>query len=195
MIRPIVAYGDPVLKREAEDIDLEGDLTWLYELLDDMYETLHNAFGVGLAAPQVGESIRVFITDASHYADQDEEMEALRDFKEVFINPEILEEEGDDWSFEEGCLSIPGIRENVTRKPIVRIRYYDRDLKLQDKKYQGLAARIVQHEYDHIEGVLFTDHLKPFKKRLLNRRLKEISKGKVDVDYRMRFPTPKKQKK
>ncbi len=195
MIRPIVAYGDPVLKRRAEPIDLEGDTAWLQELIDDMYETLHNAHGVGLAAPQIGESIRLFITDASAYADQEEEMEPLRDFREVFINPEIVEEEGDTWDFEEGCLSIPGIREEVERPPIVRIRYYDRNLEAQDKTYQGLAARIVQHEYDHIEGILFTDHLKPLKKRLLKRKLKEISEGKADVDYRMRFPSTKKVKR
>lgn len=195
MIRPIVAYGAPVLRRRAEEIDLEGDLSWLGELIDDMYETLYNAHGVGLAAPQVGESLRLFIADATAYADQDEEMEPLRDFKEVFINPEILEEEGDEWSFEEGCLSIPGIREEVNRPPIVRIRYYDRDLELKDKRYQGMAARIVQHEYDHIDGILFTDHLRPLKKRLLKRKLKEISQGKVDVDYRMKLPEPKKQKR
>lgn len=195
MIRPIVAYGDPVLKQEAEPIDLEGDLTWLHELIDDMFETLHNAHGVGLAAPQIGESIRLFITDATAYANQEEGMEALSEFKEVFINPEIQEEEGEEWSFEEGCLSIPNIRENVSRLPIVRIRYYDRELKLQDKTFQGMAARIVQHEYDHIEGVLFTDHLRPLKKRLLKRKLKDISEGKVDVDYRMRFPTTKKVKR
>lgn len=195
MIRPIVAYGDPILKRQAEPIDLEGDTTWLQELIDDMYETLHHAHGVGLAAPQVGESLRLFITDASAYADQDEDMEPLRDFKEVFINPEIEEEEGEDWSFEEGCLSIPGIREEVDRAPYVRIRYYDRDLQLQDKTYQGLAARIVQHEYDHIEGILFTEHLGPLKKRLIKRKLKDISQGKVDVDYRMRFPSSKKVKR
>lgn len=195
MIRPIVAYGDPVLKRAGDPIDLEGDTSWLQELIDDMYETLYNAHGVGLAAPQVGESLRLFITDASAYADQEEEMEPLRDFKEAFINPEIVEEDGEDWSFEEGCLSIPGIREEVDRSPLVRIRYYDRDLQLQDKRYQGLAARIVQHEYDHIEGTLFTEHLGPLKKRLIKRKLKDISEGKVDVDYRMRFPSTKKVKR
>ncbi|MFB6258969.1 MAG: peptide deformylase [Flavobacteriales bacterium] len=195
MTRPIVAYGDPVLKRRAEAIDLEEAGSWLGPLIEDMYETLYNAHGVGLAAPQIGESLRLFITDASAYADQDEEMEPLRDFKEVFINPEIIEEEGDEWRFEEGCLSIPNIREEVSRSPIVRIRYYDRDLRLRDKRYQGLAARIVQHEYDHIEGILFTDHLRPLKKRLLKRKLKDISEGKVDVAYRMRFPSSKKVKR
>jgi peptide deformylase len=195
MIRPIVAYGDPVLKREADPIDLSGDTAWLQELIDDMYETLHNAHGVGLAAPQVGEPIRLFVTDASAYADQEEDMEALREFKEVFINPEIEEEEGDEWDFEEGCLSLPGIREEVSRPPIVRIRYYDRDLQEKEKTFQGMAARIVQHEYDHIEGILFTDHLRPLKKRLLKRKLKNISEGKVDVDYRMRFPATKKVKR
>lgn len=195
MVRPIVAYGDPVLKRPAEPVDLEGDTAWLQELIDDMYETLHQAHGVGLAAPQIGRSVRLFITDASAYADQEEEMEPLRDFKEVFINPEIEEEEGDDWSFEEGCLSLPGIREEVDRAPIVRIRYYDRYLQLQEKQYQGLAARIVQHEYDHIEGILFTEHLGPLKKRLIKKKLKNITEGKVDVDYRMRFPSTKKVKR
>jgi peptide deformylase len=195
MIRSIIAYGDPVLKRRAQEIDLEGDTSWLQELIDDMYETLYNAQGVGLAAPQIGESIRLFVTDASAYADQEEELEPLRSFKEVFINPEVLEEDGDDWNFEEGCLSIPGIREEVTRPPIVRIRYYNRELELQDRTYQGLAARIVQHEYDHIEGVLFTDHLGPLKKRLLKRKLNDIAHGKVDTAYQMRFPSPKKVKR
>ena len=188
MILPIVAYGDPVLKREADDID--KDYEGLNELIDSMFETMYGAQGIGLAAPQIGESIRLFIVDASPFGEDEEDLEAqkVKDFKEVFINARIVEEKGEPFVFPEGCLSIPNIREDVTREDTIVIEYYDREWNLQRKELDGYAARIVQHEYDHIDGVLFTDKLNPLKKKLLKRKLTDISKGKVDVNYRMRFP-------
>jgi len=183
MILPIVAYGDPVLKREAEDIG--KDFPFLQELINNMFETMYNAEGVGLAAPQIGKSIRLFMVDASPF---EEEEAALKDFKKVFINPIILEESGDEWSFNEGCLSIPGIREDVSRHPKITIEYYDRDFNLVEEEFEGIAARIIQHEYDHIEGILFTDHLSPLKRRLLKNKLNNITKGNVKVPYRMKYP-------
>jgi peptide deformylase len=158
---------------------------------------MYNANGVGLAAPQIGRSIRLFIVDATPFAEddqiQEEEKAILENAKEVFINPEILNEDGDEWDFNEGCLSIPEVREDVFRKPKIEIKYFDRDFKLQHKTLEGLFARVIQHEYDHIEGILFTDKLSSLKKRLIKRRLVNISKGKIDVDYRMRFPNLKKR--
>jgi peptide deformylase len=183
MILPIVAYGDPVLKKEAEEI--EEDYPNLKKLIDNMFETMYQAEGVGLAAPQIGKSIRLFIVDASPF---EEDEPALKDFKKVFINPIILEEEGKEWAFSEGCLSIPGIREDVMRKPDITIEYYDENFELKEERFNGLAARVIQHEYDHIEGVLFTDKINPLKKRLLKGRLNNISKGNVKVPYRMKFP-------
>lgn len=188
MILPVVAYGDPVLKKEAEDItkDYEG----LSQLIEDMFETMYEANGVGLAAPQIGKSIRLFVIDASPFAEDEEEEEAeiLKDFKKVFINAEIIEEEGEEWGFNEGCLSIPGIREEVFRNETLTIEYYDENFKKHKETYSGLAARIIQHEYDHIDGVLFVEHISPLRKRLIKRKLEEISKGEVDVAYKMRFP-------
>ena len=196
MILPIVAYGDPVLKRKAKVIP--EDYPNLQELIDNMFETMYNAQGVGLAAPQIGKSIRLFIVDASPFAEDKnlsaQEKEALKDAKEVFINPEIISEAGNEWDFNEGCLSIPEVREDVFRKPDIKIEYYDRDFKLQTKALDGLWARVVQHEYDHIEGILFTDKLSGLKKRLIKGKLNNISKGKIDVDYRMRFPKLKKSR-
>jgi peptide deformylase len=191
MILPIVAYGDPVLKREADEID--KDFEGLQELIDDMFETMYSAQGIGLAAPQVGESIRLFIVDASPFGEDEEDPEAQKvsDFKEVFINARIVEEKGDPFVFQEGCLSIPNIREDVERDDTIVIEYYDRDWNFQRKTFDGYAARIIQHEYDHIEGILFTDHLKPLKKKLLKRKLTDISKGKIEVGYKMRFPKMK----
>ena len=182
MILPIVAYGDPVLKKEAEDI--EKDSPELQQLIDNMIETMHNSEGVGLAAPQIGKSIRLFVVDASPF---EEDEPTLSNFKKVFINPIILEEEGKEWDFNEGCLSIPGIREDVSRKPKITIEYYDREWNLKEEQYDGIAARIIQHEYDHIEGVL-TDHLTGLKRTLLKTKLNNISKGNVKVNYRMKFP-------
>lgn len=190
-ILPIEAYGNRVLRQKCEEID--ADYPGLDKLIDDMFETMYQANGVGLAAPQVGQSIRLFIVDASPFAEPDADGkvdakgEGLDDFVRVFINPEIIEEEGEPWAFEEGCLSIPEIREEVTREPQIVIGYYDINFEYQEETLSGYAARVVQHEYDHIEGVLFTDHLKPLKKRLLQRRLNEITKGNIDVKYKMRF--------
>jgi peptide deformylase len=198
MILPIVAYGDPVLKKEAEEID--KDYPDLDKLISDMYETMYNAQGVGLAAPQIGKSIRLFIVDGSPFADDEDDQEAepdpraegMENFKKVFINPIIEEEEGEEWGFQEGCLSIPKIREEVFRKEKVHITYYDENWEFHEEVFDGYAARIIQHEYDHIDGILFTDHLSPFKRRLLQKRLQVISKGDVNVDYKMKFPLVKK---
>ena len=183
MILPIVAYGDPVLKQVANDIDAEYPN--LKQLIEDMENTMEKASGVGLAAPQIGLSIRLFIIDSTLMMDEGEEDKGIR---EVFINAEMIEETGTDWAFEEGCLSIPDIREDVYRKDTITIKYLDKDFKEHTKTFYGMTARVIQHEYDHIEGILFIDHLKPLKKKLLNKRLRRISEGKIDVKYRMRFP-------
>jgi peptide deformylase len=179
---PIVAYGSAVLKKRAKEI--QKGHPGLVQLIADMYATLHDAQGVGLAAPQVNEGIRLFVTDGKGY---EKEEPGLKDFRKVFINPAIVEESGQAWPFNEGCLSIPGIREDVNRKPRLRIRYVDENWMPHEETYEGIAARIIQHEYDHIEGVLFTDRLSAFRKRLLKGKLDDIAKGKVDVEYRMRF--------
>lgn len=193
MILPIVAYGDPVLKKVAQDID--PDYPNLKEFIADMFETMYNAKGVGIAAPQVGRSIRIFVIDATAFADDEEnteeEAEELRNFKRVFINARIIEEEGDEWPFNEGCLSIPKIREDVYRRPFIKMRYMDENFDEYEEEFDGIIARIIQHEYDHIEGVLFTDKINPLRKRLLKRKLTDISKGNIDVDYKMRFPLKK----
>jgi peptide deformylase len=183
MILPIVAYGDPVLKKVANDIDAEYPN--LKQLIEDMENTMEKASGVGLAAPQIGLSIRLFIIDSTLMMDEGEEDKGIR---EVFINAEMIEETGKEWAFEEGCLSIPDIREDVYRKDTITIKYLDKDFKEHTKTFDGMTARVIQHEYDHIEGILFIDHLKPLKKKLLNKRLRRISEGKIDVKYRMRFP-------
>ncbi len=196
MILPVIAYGDPVLRKVGKEITKEYPK--LNELIANMWETQYHASGVGIAAPQVGLSIRLFVIDASPFADDDdlsvEEQNFLKDFKRVFINPTIIEESGEEWAFNEGCLSIPNVREDVFRKDTVQIEYYDENWKKQKETLSGLAARVVQHEYDHIEGVLFTDKLSPLKKRLIKGKLANISKGKVRVDYRMKFPQLKKKK-
>jgi peptide deformylase len=196
MILPIVAYGSPILKREAEEIE-EG-FEDLDMLIENMFETMYEANGVGLAAPQIDKSIRLFIVDASPFAEVEEGEEpdpmaaGLENFKKVFINPIIEEEEGEEWAFNEGCLSIPNIREEVLRKPKIKISYYDENWKYHEDEYEGYAARIIQHEYDHVDGVLFTDHLSPLKKRLLKKKLTNIAKGECEVKYRMKFPNQKK---
>lgn len=197
MILPILAYGDPILKKEAEEID--KDYPNLKELIDDMWETMHSSKGVGLAAPQIGKSIRLFIVDTTPFADEDGEepdprAEGCDGFKKVFINPIIEEESGEEWAFEEGCLSIPNIREDVYRKEKVVISYYDENFNLKEETYEGYRARVIQHEYDHLEGVLFTDYLSALKKRLLTKKLTNISKGLVDVSYKMKFPALKKRR-
>ena len=193
MIRPIIAYGDPVLRKKA--VEIEADYPDLNLLLEDMFETMYNSQGVGLAAPQIGLSIRLFIIDAEPFVDEDEEdVDGLRDFKRVIINPIIIEETGTEWKFEEGCLSIPGIREDVSRKPDIIVEYYNENFELVEEKLSGLAARVVQHEYDHIEGILFTDKINPLKKQLLKGKLNDITKGNIKVNYRMKFPLVKGKK-
>ena len=167
------------------------------ELIDNMWETMYNANGVGLAAPQVGKSWRIFIIDPSPFAADeslsDAEKKELESLKQTFINPEILEQEGDEWNFEEGCLSIPDVREDVFRKQGILIAYQDREGNEREERFSGVAARVIQHEYDHIEGVLFTDRISALKKRLIKSKLNAISKGKIEVDYRMKFPKYKKK--
>lgn len=185
---PIVAYGDPVLRRKATAIEPD-EYPHIKQLVEDMFEAMYAAHGVGLAAPQIGLSMRLFVIDATPFEKDEPE---LKDFKKVFINAVIEEESGEEWAFNEGCLSIPDIREDVYRKQKVRISYYDEDWKHHEEIFSGLAARVIQHEYDHIEGKLFTDKLSPLRKRLIEKRLNDISRGIVDVDYRMKFPAAKK---
>ena len=185
---PIIAYGDPVLRKKATAIEPD-EYPHIKELVANMFETMYGAHGVGLAAPQVGMSMRLFVVDANTFADDDPD---LKDFKKAFINATILEETGEEWAFNEGCLSIPEIREDVYRQPVIRISYYDEDWKHHEETFRGMAARIIQHEYDHIEGKLFTDKLSPLRRRMLEKKLTDISKGIVDVDYKMKFPAVKK---
>jgi len=194
MILPIRAYGDPVLKKVAQDI--EPGHPGLEQLIADMFETMYAANGVGLAAPQVGQGIRLFIVDASPFGEEGEDGEpaeepALKDFKRVFINPYIVEEEGEEWSFEEGCLSIPNIREEVRRQPRIVLQYQDEKFVEREEEFDGFAARVIQHEHDHVDGILFTDHLPPLRRRLLRNRLRDISMGRTDAKYKMRFPVLK----
>ena len=190
MILPIIAFGNPVLKRIADEVpeNFEG----LSSLLTDMFETMYAAKGVGLAAPQLGEIIRLFIVDGSPFANEEgEEIDpkaiGIEGFKKVFINPIIEEESGDLWPFQEGCLSIPKIRENVSRKEKICVSYYDENWSFHRDEFDGYKARIIQHEYDHLEGILFTDKLSPLKKKLLSKRLGNVSIGMVEVDYKMKF--------
>ena len=196
MILPIVAYGDPVLKKRATEIN--ENYADLKLLITNMYETMYGAYGVGLAAPQIGLSVRLFLVDTAPFAEDDSyseaERKALKSFKKTFINPEILEETGEEWAFNEGCLSIPNVREDVLRKPQIKIRYQDENFETHTEEFDGLIARVIQHEYDHIEGVLFTDKVSSLKKRLLKSKLASISKGKISVDYRMRFPKVSKKR-
>jgi peptide deformylase len=194
MILPIVAYGDPVLKKVA--VDIEKDQNGLKELIENMWETMYGAYGVGLAAPQVGRSLRLFLVDTAPFSEDDDLTEAeqkeLKTFKKVFINAQIIEESGEEWNFNEGCLSIPDVREEVSRQETIKINYFDENFKEHTEVYSGLRARVIQHEYDHIEGILFTDKLSSFKKRLIKGRLANIARGKIKVDYRMKFPLAKK---
>ncbi|HKG05423.1 MAG TPA: peptide deformylase [Pedobacter sp.] len=183
---PIVAYGDPVLKKVCTPID--ASYPALQELIANMFETMYNAHGVGLAAPQIGLPIRLFIVDTGG-GEKDTES-----FRKVFINAEILEETGEPWAFNEGCLSIPEIREDVMRKPNVRIRFYDENWALHEEEVTGMPARVIQHEYDHIEGTLFTDKLGLLRKRMLKGKLDAISKGNIHADYKMRFPNQKRRR-
>ena len=189
MILPILSYGNPVLKKKALPISVESKN--LEILINNMWETMYAAQGIGLAAPQVGESIRLFVVDTYPFSDNEdlsmEERNFLRGFKKVFINPEIVEETGKEIFYREGCLSIPGIREDVKRKDSIIIKFQDLNGKSIKDSFTGIAARVIQHEYDHIEGILFTDKLSYLKKKTIKRKLTEISIGKIKVDYSMKF--------
>ena len=188
MILPIIGYGNPILKITSKDIN--NSYPNLKKLINDMYETMYNANGVGLAAPQIGKSIRLFIIDTAPFLNIDEyEIEGIKveSIKQIFINPVIIKESGDRWSFEEGCLSIPHVREDVKRKSDINIEFYDENFTLNKKSFSGIVARVIQHEYDHIQGILFTDKLTSFKKRLLKNKLNNIEKGNIDIDYLMDF--------
>jgi len=189
MMLPITAYGHPTLRKISEDID--KDYPGLDELTDNMFATMYASKGVGLAAPQINRNIRLFIIDATPYGDEYPE---VKDFKKVFINAQIVEEDGTEWAFNEGCLSIPDIREDIYRKPNIRIQYYDQDFNFYDEKYDGVIARIIQHEFDHLEAILFVDKVSSIRKTLLKRKLNDISKGNIDVDYKMIFPIKKKKR-
>ncbi len=194
MILPIYAYGHPVLRKMGVDID--KDYENLTQLIENMQETMVNANGIGLAAPQIGKAIRLFIVDTSPFEKDedldDKEREFLANFKKVFINAKILKEEVEEWVFNEGGLSIPDITEDVFRQEKITIEYVDENFEKHTDVIDGLAARVVQHEYDHIEGVLFTDKISSLKKRLIKKRLENITKGNVNPSYRMKFPSLKK---
>jgi peptide deformylase len=192
MVLPIVVYGDPVLRKKCVDID--KDYPNLGQFINDMYETMYEANGVGLAAPQVNKAIRLFVVDASPFAEVDEdeepeftaeEMKQMNGFKKTFINAQILEEVGEEWKFNEGCLSIPKIREDITRAETVTLSYMDENFKSYTETFNGMTARIILHEYDHIDGKLFIDYLKPLRRKILQGKLNDISKGNTRVDYKM----------
>ena len=203
MIYPIVAVGDQVLKSRAKEIAADLSAQELSQLVQDMFETMYSAHGVGLAAPQIGKGIRLFVMDSGPMVEPVEDDEPTTEpldastqaapaevpVKRAFINPQMLSETGEQWGFEEGCLSIPGVRENVMRCPNIVLRYEDENRQVHEEAFSGMAARIIQHEYDHLEGILFTDKLSAFKKQLLKGKLARISKGDVRHDYRMKFPT------
>ncbi len=184
MVYPIIMYGDAVLRKKAEDIKKGTDLA---PLVADLFETMYAAHGIGLAAPQIGKSVRLFVVDGTTLEDEPD----LHDFKMPFVNPVILEEEGDEWEMEEGCLSIPNIREDVSRPERVTVRYFDVNWNEHTQVFEGMKARIIQHEYDHLEGKLFIDYLSPLKRRMLKGKLANISKGEVDTEYRIAAPLKK----
>lgn len=190
MVLPIIAYGNPVLRKVGKEIS--ADYPGLKELVEDMWETMYNSNGVGLAAPQINRDIRLFVMDSIQIIegmDEEERKEYPGDegFKSVFINARILQKDGDEWPYNEGCLSIPRIREDILRQEVVTIRFRDENFQEHTKTFSGITARVILHEYDHIEGKLFIDYLKPLKRKLLKRKLDDISKGKVSVDYKMSF--------
>lgn len=190
MILPVVAFGHPVLKKVAEDIS--PDYPNLSQFIADMWETMYLSDGVGLAAPQVNQSIRLFVIDASAFA---EKYPGTEHFRKAFLNASIYLEEGEEFSFNEGCLSFPGLREDIMRKPVIYIRYMDENFVEHDERYDGVLARVIQHEYDHIEGIVFVDRITSLKKMLLKRKLSDISKGNVEVAYRMLFLQQKRGRK
>lgn len=182
MIRPVYIYGSPVLRKVAKNID--ASYPDIKQLIDDMFDTMHHSEGIGLAAPQIGLSVRVIVIDASPL---EEDEPALKDFKKVFINAKIVERFGDKKLYKEGCLSIPNLREEVEREEKVRIQYLDENFNAHDEVYDGIPARIIQHEYDHLEGMLFTDRVSTLRRKLLSGKLQGISKGKFDVDYKFKL--------
>jgi peptide deformylase len=188
MILPVVAFGHPTLRKIAADID--KDYPGLEQFIADMFETMYASNGVGLAAPQVNRSIRLFVIDATPYAD---DFPGETDLKKVFINARIVEETGEEWAFNEGCLSIPEIREDVMRKPEMRIQYFDENFNFHDERIKGVLARVIQHEYDHLDGVLFVDLINPLRKMMLKRKLNDIGKGLIKTDYKMIYPLAKKK--
>ncbi len=191
MILPIYAYGCPVLRKKAQEID--KDYPELNELINNMFETMYSSDGVGLAAPQIGKSIQLFVLDTTPLAD-DHQDETLREFKKVFINPEIVAESGKEWAYNEGCLSVAGINEAVMRKSDIHIKYYDENFQFHDEKFDSIKARVIQHEYDHLQGILFVDKISPLRKRLLRGKLTAIAKGKITTRYKMVFPAKSKRR-
>jgi peptide deformylase len=193
MILPIIGYGDPVLRKVGEPVS--PDYPELKQVIADMYDTMYNAHGVGLAAPQVGLPIRIFIVDTEPFSDDDElsgdERAQLKNFKQTFINAKMLTEEGEEWGFNEGCLSIPEVREDVYRHEKIAIEYYDEAFNKKTETFDGLIARVIQHEYDHIEGILFTYRISSLKKRLIQKKLLGIMEGKSRPDYKMKFAAKK----
>jgi peptide deformylase len=193
MIIPIYGYGEPVLRQVG--VDITPEYPNLKEVIANMYDTMYNAYGVGLAAPQVGLAIRLFVIDTEPFSDSDDlskvEQEQLKGFKQTFINAKMLKEEGEEWGFNEGCLSIPDVREDVYRNERITIEYYDEDFNKKTEVYEGLIARVIQHEYDHIEGVLFTDKISMLKKTLIKKKLQNIMEGKARPDYKMKFANKK----
>ena len=190
MILPIVAYGTPVLRKVCKDID--ANYPGLEKLIEDMWETMYNSNGVGLAAPQINKDIRLFVMDSMQIFENQEEDEKddfpdAPGYKGVFINAHILKTDGDEWSYNEGCLSIPKIREDVMRPEAVTLRFLDENFKEVTKTFNGISARVILHEYDHTDGKLFIDYLKPLKRTLLKRKLDDITKGRIQTDYRMLF--------
>ena len=183
MIYPVTVYGDALLRKKAQPVEKEHE--GLGDIIENMWETMYSSDGVGLAAPQVGLSLRIFTVDATSGADEEPE---LKDFKKVFINPQIIELSGDEWIMNEGCLSLPEIREDVSRPDVVRIKYFDENFVEHDETFHGYAGRIIQHEYDHLEGVLFIDHLSSLRKRLLRSRLNNIAHGKIQPRYKIKVP-------
>lgn len=200
MILPIVAYGDPILRKIAAPID--KTYPDLETLIENMFETMYEASGVGLAAPQVGKSIRLFIIDAEPFSEDEaeegdpeftaEQLAEMKNFKKVFINPRVISESGEEWGFKEGCLSIPNIRENVDRQAKIELEYYDHEFIKHTETFDGMIARVIQHEYDHLEGTLFTDKISPFKRKMLSGKLADISNGKASADYKLRYYKPKR---
>lgn len=194
MILPVIGYGDPVLRKVCDDITPE--YPHLQQIIADMFETMYNASGVGLAAPQIGLPIRLFVIDTEPFSDDEDfsedDRKKMADFKRVFINAKMLKEEGEEWGFNEGCLSIPEVREDVYRHETITIEYMDENFNKHTDVFDGMIARVIQHEYDHIQGILFTDHISTLKKQIIKKKLQNIMDGKARPDYRMRFATPKK---